>query len=218
MLRKIPLLSLAAVGTLALPVSAQQEVHVHGLVSVDLVFDQGELQIELAAPADSIVGFEHEARTAAEKETIAKATEMLRDPALLFDLPTNAACELHEVEVGRHREEDHDHDHDGHDEHDEAGHAEHDEEGHEEHEDHDQAEHGEHEAHGDEHAHEGDAEAHSEFHAHYHFDCEGPSVETIGLRLFETWPRIETVRVQALTPGGQTGGNFTRNDPVIRLP
>lgn len=62
-----------------------------------------------------------------------------------------------------------------------------------------------------------DDEKHSEFHAHYHFVCNGSWPETISLKLFETWPRIEEVRVQALTPGGQVGGSFDANDPLIRL-
>lgn len=84
-------------------------------------------------------------------------------------------------------------------------HAEGDHDDHTEHDDHGHDDHG----HGE--------EKHSEFHAHYHFECDNPSIESIGLRLFETWPEIETVRVQALTPGGQTGGNIDARDPVIRL-
>ncbi len=86
-------------------------------------------------------------------------------------------------------------------------------------EQHAEDEHGEHDEHDDEHAHEdSDAgESHSEFHAHYHFECKNTAIETIDLRLFETWPRIAEVRVQALTPRGQTGGNIDASDPVIRL-
>ena len=71
----------------------------------------------------------------------------------------------------------------------------------------------------DEHAHdEHGEEVHSAFHAHYHFDCANPgSIKKIGVTLFKTWPRIEKVRVQALTPSGQTGGNIEARDPVIRL-
>jgi len=81
-------------------------------------------------------------------------------------------------------------------------------------------EHDEHSEHDeDEHAHEDSdtGENHSEFHAHYHFDCKNAAIETIDLRLFETWPRIEEVRVQALTPRSQFGGNIGAGDPVIRL-
>jgi hypothetical protein len=81
------------------------------------------------------------------------------------------------------------------------------------------AKHGEDEHDNDDHAHEVSeaGEGHSEFHAHYHFDCKNTAIETIELRVFETWPRIEEVRVQALTPRGQFGGNIVTSDPVIRL-
>ena len=130
---------------------------------------------------------------------VADAIALLRDPAKLFVLPASAGCELHEVEAERHGEDEHEE----HGEHDKDEHAKHDE----------------HDEHGDENAHEDSdtGESHSEFHAHYHFDCKNAAIETIDLRLFETWPRIEEVRVQALTPRGQFGGNIVTSDPVIRL-
>jgi len=170
------------------PVMAQQSAHVHGFASINLAIDDEELQIEFVSPAASIVGFEYEPSNARERKAVADAIALLSDPAKLFVLPASAGCELHEVEAERHAE------------------GEHDEDG--------EDEHGE-----DEHAHEdSDAgESHSEFHAHYHYDCKNAAIETIDLRLFETWPRIDEVRVQALTPRGQTGGNIGANDPVIRL-
>ena len=71
---------------------------------------------------------------------------------------------------------------------------------------------------GDEHEHaDEDGDTHSEFHARYRCECNGSAIETIGVRLFEYWPRIEAIRVQALTPGGQFGGVAKADDPVIRL-
>ncbi len=71
---------------------------------------------------------------------------------------------------------------------------------------------------GDEHGHAGDeGDTHSEFHARYRCECNGSAIETIGVRLFEYWPRIEAIRVQALTPDGQFGGVAKADDPVIRL-
>lgn len=81
-------------------------------------------------------------------------------------------------------------------------------------------EHGTHSGHddGDEHRHAGeDGDTHSEFHVRYRCECNGSAIETIGVRLFEYWPRIEAIRVQALTPDGQFGGVAKANDPVIRL-
>ena len=214
----------------ATPAIAQQSAHVHGIASMNLAINDETLQIEFVSPAESIVGFEYEPDTAAEREAVEEAIALLRSPENLFDLPASAECTLHEVEAERHAEGDHgEHDehgekhaeHDEHDEHEEkhAEHDEHDEHGekHAEHDEHEEK-HADHDEH-DEHAHEDSdkTESHSEFHAHFHFDCEGSPIEALTLRLFETWPRIETVRVQALTPSGQTGGNIEASDPVIRF-
>ena len=93
----------------------------------------------------------------------------------------------------------------------------HDDHGHDDHghEDHGHDDHAKHDDHDD---HDHDKAAHSEFHAHYHFDCDGAPVESVRLTLFETWPRIETIRLQALNENGQTGGNIEASNPVIELP
>ncbi len=201
MLKKPTLVALAF--ACSTPAIAQQSAHVHGFVSINLAIDDEKLQIEFVSPAESIVGFEYEPSTATERKAVVDAIALLRNPAKLFVLPAGAGCELHEVEAERHVEDDHEE------------HAEHEE--HKEHEEDEHAKHGEDGE--DEHAHEdsGVGESHSEFHAHYHFDCKNTVIETIELRLFETWPRIEEVRVQALTPRGQVGDNIGASDPVIRL-
>ena len=199
-----------------------------------------KLEIEFASPAGNIVGFEHEAVTAAERRAIRDAIEQLRKGNELFDLPHAAGCSLHvaEVEHGRGEEEKRG---DGHgrdaeqDDPDEHGHAEEEEDGtHTGHEttrdggdEHGHAgeevdgPHSGQEAEdddGDEHGHAGEEEdSHSEFHAHYRYECNGSTIGTIGVRLFDYWPRIEEIRVQALTPDGQFGGVARADDPVIRL-
>ena len=200
MFKKLSLISLAIIWST--PAIAQQSAHVHGFATINLAIDDEELEIEFVSPAETIVGFEYDPSNAAERKAVADAIALLRDPAKLFALPTSAGCELHGVEAERHAEGDHDE------------HGEHDEHGKDEH-----AKRDDHDEHGDEHAHEdsGEGETHSEFHAHYHFECKNTAIETIDLPLFETWPRIEEVRVQALTPRGQTGGNIEASNPVIRL-
>lgn len=220
---------------------AQQDAHVHGIASMNIAVEGEELQIEFVTPADGIVGFEYAPSSAAEIKAVADALSALENPESLFIIPASAECKLHEVEVERHAEGDHDeHGHDGHAKHDEHAHDEHDH-GHDKHEHgddkhahddhghdkhahddhgHDEHDHDKHahDDHGhDEHGHDHAEAEHSEFHAHYHFDCEGP-VQTIELTLFSNWPRIETLRFQALTANGQTGGNTDASNPEIRLP
>ena len=213
--KKYSIIALAMTATLAPLALAQQSAHVHGVASINLAIDGDELQIEFVSPADGIVGFEYEPSTSAERKAVADAIALLKNPDKLFALPASAGCKLHEVEAERHADGEHD-EHDHGDEH--AKHDDHDDE-----HDHD---HAKHDDHGDEHDHDhakhddhGDeaGAVHSEFHAHYHFDCSNPAIAEIGLRLFDTWPRIEQVQVQALTPGGQTGGNIKPGDAVIRL-
>ena len=173
--------------------AAQQSAHVHGIATLNLAMEGDELEIEFVSPAGNIVGFEHEAVTAAERRAIRDAIEQLRKGNELFDLPLAASCSLHvaEVEHGHGEEEKRE---DGH-----GQDAEHDD--------------------GDEHGHAGEDGdgTHSEFHARYRCECNGSAIETIGVRLFEYWPRIEAIRVQALTPDGQVGGVAKADDPVIRL-
>ena len=226
--------SLPVVATLLMLTSvaaAQQSAHVHGIATLNLAMEGDELQIEFVSPAGNIVGFEHEAVTEAERRAIRDAIEQLRKGHELFDLPPAASCSLHVAEV---EHDDHGHDAEQ-DDHDEHGHAE--EEGDGTHTGHEATRdggdedghaveegdgtHSGHEAKdddGDEDGHAGEeGDAHSEFHAHYHYECNGSAIETIGLRLFHHWPRIEEIRVQALTPDGQFGGVAKADDPVIGL-
>ena len=215
--------------------AAQQSAHVHGIATLNLAIEGDELGIEFVSPAGNIVGFEHEAVTEAERRAIRDAIEQLRKGNELFDLPLAASCSLHVAEV-KHghgekekREDGHGQDAE-HDDGDEHGHASEEEHGthcgHEaKHDDgdehgHDGEEGDTHSKHddGDEHGHaDEEGDTHSEFHVRYRCECNGSAIETIGVRLFEYWPRIEAIRVQALTPDGQFGGVAKADDPVIRL-
>ena len=172
--------------------ATQQPAHVHGIATLNLAMEGNKLEIEFVSPSGNIVGFEHEAVTAAERRAIRDAIEQLRKGNELFDLPLAASCSLHVAEV--------EHGH-GEEEKSEDGHGR-------------DAEHDDHDEHGQA-VEEGDT--HSEFHAHYHYECNGSAIGTIGVRLFDYWPRIKGIRVQALTPDGQFGGVAKADDPVIRL-
>ena len=205
---------------IAMPAVAQQDAHVHGVGAINIAVEKDELELEFKIPSESLVGFEWKPKTDAERKAIDDALALLRDPSKVLELPENAKCEVHEVEAEWEASDDHGHDDHGHDDHghddhghdDHARHDDHDDHGHDDHAKHDEHDH-------DDHGHDDhDKAAHSEFHAHYHFDCEGAPIENIRLTLFETWTRIETIRLQALNENGQTGGNITASNPVIKLP
>lgn len=77
-----------------LPVAAQAHgrAHVHGQADLEIVVEGNALQITLASPLDSIVGYEHRPRTAAQRQAADKALAALADPARLFGLPAAAGC------------------------------------------------------------------------------------------------------------------------------
>ncbi len=233
-MKTTPILPCVMLAALATAAQAQQSAHVHGIATLNLVYDRGQLQIEFVSPADNIVGFEHEAESSAEREAIKAAITKLENAGALFDLPASAGCELHEAKARHSHDEHDDHGHDDHGheaKHDDHGHddhgheAKHDDHGHDDHgheakhDDHGHDDHGHEAKHDDhdDHAHDKHGGEHSEFHAEYHFECNGSPIETVGLRLFETWPRIEKIQLQALAPTGQVGGDIEANDPVIRL-
>ena len=202
-----PLSIVASLWVLTCAAAAQQSAHVHGTAAINLAIEGEELQIEFVSPAGNIVGFEHEAVTPGERQAIRDAIEQLEEGHALFDLPRAASCSLHVADVKHgHQEEEEPTDGRGH------GAEGEDHDGHE----HAEAEHEDgHDEHG--HTEEKADSTHSEFHAHYHYECAGSPITEIGVRLFEHWPRIEEIRVQALTPAGQFGAVTKAKDPVIRL-
>lgn len=51
------------------------EAHVHGEVGLSLVPSKNQLAIEMKAPGESLLGFEHEPKTDAEKQTLKEVTD-----------------------------------------------------------------------------------------------------------------------------------------------
>lgn len=65
-------------------------------------------------------------------------------------------------------------------------------------------------------AHSGDG--HAEFHVHYRFQCAKPeALERLGMELFQLFPGIESLRVQAVGPNGQGGAILNAADPEYRF-
>lgn len=78
---------------------AQGHAHVHGQAQLEVVLDGNALQVTLSAPLDSIVGFEHAPRSAAQRQAAQAALRSLADPAQLFSLPPAAGCALQDKSV-----------------------------------------------------------------------------------------------------------------------
>jgi hypothetical protein len=86
-----PLLAALLAG-LALNSPAHEGAHVHGQVRLDVAVDGPTLTLQMEAPLDSVLGFEHRARTPAERQAIAQMKAGLADTAALFKPDAAAQC------------------------------------------------------------------------------------------------------------------------------
>ena len=113
----------------------------------------------------------------------------------------------HDHDEHDHDKQDHDkHEHDEHDEHDDDKHDhdkhDHDEHDHEKH-DHDEHDHGEHEK-----------ETHSDVALNYRFACKG-DVKALKLGHFETFPLMDSLKVQWIGKGGQGAESLSKSKDTI---
>lgn len=92
-------LPLAALLVVSTPALAQHKAHVHGVVKLDVAVQGATLSVQLEAPLDSLVGFEHRPRTDAQRQAAAAALRQLNDGAALFKPDAAAGCTLTRTEV-----------------------------------------------------------------------------------------------------------------------
>lgn len=82
----------------ALPASAQHNhAHVHGQARLDIAIDGPLLTLSFESPLDSLVGFEHRPRTAAQKQAAEATITRLRDAAALWVPDAAAQCSATET-------------------------------------------------------------------------------------------------------------------------
>ncbi|MEY8881318.1 DUF2796 domain-containing protein [Donghicola sp. XS_ASV15] len=185
----------------ALPAFAEEtremQAHIHGVSTLEFAVEGQTAEAMLKAPGMDLVGFEYRAESEEDKAAVASALTQLQDPATVLLLPTEAGCELSEVDA--HLSEDADH-HDDHDDHHDEDHAEHEHEHEHEHADHE------------------DEDAHNEFLAHYHFTCANPEALTqLTFSFFDTFAQAKEVDVTYVTDAGVGAAEATRDEPVISL-
>jgi len=208
--------------SLAAPALADEEhrelgAHVHGHGTLNIAVEGTRVELELEAPGMDLVGFEHEAKTDAQKAAIEAAKTKLKDPLSLFKLPDAANCKLADAKIeiaaakggdGHDHSHDHGHDHDhkaGHD-HDHDGHkAEAASDGKDDHDD------------GHKHDH-GEAGSHTAFHVTYAIDCAKPAgITSIAFAYFAAFAGAQELDVTVVTAKGQNKYEVSRDKPSLVL-
>lgn len=90
---------------LLFPQGKTQKAHVHGAAQISIAMEGLKGEVEFEAPADGVIGFESEARTAAQKKQVQDTLQLLRKKGgelVLFPAASN--CKLTPKEVDVHRE------------------------------------------------------------------------------------------------------------------
>jgi hypothetical protein len=77
----------------------QHGVHEHGKVTLNVALDGQQLIVELDAPADNVIGFEHAPRTDAEKAKVRDQAAWLQAGKGLIAFSTSAACRFQESKL-----------------------------------------------------------------------------------------------------------------------
>ncbi|MCO6058937.1 DUF2796 domain-containing protein [Pseudomonas sp. MOB-449] len=73
--------------------------HEHGVAQLNAALDGKTLELELESPAMNLVGFEHAAKSDADKARVAAARAGLEKPLELFALPAEAGCKVTDQEI-----------------------------------------------------------------------------------------------------------------------
>lgn len=81
--------------------------HEHGVSKLQIAQEGSKLVMELEAPGDDLVGFEHEPKNDAQKKAVKDALAVLNDPAKLFAVSADAGCTVSDVDAEFETEGDH---------------------------------------------------------------------------------------------------------------
>jgi len=92
------ILCLALLAALAAPALAGKP-HEHGVARLDVAVEPQRVTMLLEIPLDSLLGFEHEPRTDAERQQADAAIARLRDAAAMFHIDNAAQCTAGKVDL-----------------------------------------------------------------------------------------------------------------------
>lgn len=73
--------------------------HVHGAGTLSIAIEGTKVSMDLSAPANDILGFEHQPTTTQQVQALAKAKEVLGQPLALIEFPVAAGCTVESANV-----------------------------------------------------------------------------------------------------------------------
>ena len=90
------------VATSAVSQEARREVgpHVHGSGRLNIAIENNRISLDLDAPANDILGFEHAPKTQEQKAILEAAVAKLKDATGIFRISSEAGCTLVKSEAG----------------------------------------------------------------------------------------------------------------------
>lgn len=190
---------LSAVFFLTTPLFAKEQhgAHEHGKAKLDIAVEGTKISVTFESPAESIYGFEHEAKTKSDIAARDSAAKILKDDALsLFQFDASLGCKMTSSQIEAWVKEDHDEDHDHH-----ASKTAKPHKG---------------MSHTKEAAHEHGE--HSEVHANYVFTCnKAPSGTKLTVNLTNKFTRLREIVVQMISDQKQSGTTIKAGSTAVDL-
>lgn len=99
------LISVISFSALAKPEHRHHEAHVHGSATLEIAFDNLVGKAEFKSPADSIVGFEYEAKSEKDKKRISEAmSKFENEMSKMIQLESSLGCQFTKDSVSLERE------------------------------------------------------------------------------------------------------------------
>lgn len=176
--------------------SSSLDAHVHGLSELAIAMEGGGLEIEFTSPAINLVGFEHKASSAKDRQAVDRAVSKLRQHKTLF-LMSGGGCAHIETSI------------------DIAGLIEAEDHGHAPHKGATKHEHDGHKTNHEEHR---ETNSHSDVVASYQYRCENiAELSELSVGLFETFPGIDKMIAQWVAPTQQGAATLAVNSPIIKF-
>jgi hypothetical protein len=167
--------------TTTLAISATHKVHVHGQAELTVAIDQHTIEVHLNAPAESLLGFEHQAQSEQEVAQVIALQKHVAQPDSVFNFD-NKYCQIisQNIDTGDLLRSVQDHKHHTHDEH-------------HQHDTHD--------------SHQSD---HAEININYTYRCENTEhIKLARVQLFDHYRGLKQIRAMWITPNQQASALLT---------